>query len=107
MFEFLRAWCTDKFTRYNPDGAEHYFSEGYYRGWLDLKTGQEGRPDGPDLYDVPKCYRGDFARGYQDGFADGVENVDEDMREAVKIINSRLPPGGCMPGAGRAGGARW
>lgn len=23
-----------------------------------------------------------------------VEHVDEDMREAIKIINSRLPPGG-------------
>jgi hypothetical protein len=86
MLEFLCAWCTDRFTRYNPDGAEHYFAEGYYRGWLDLKTGQEGRPDRLDTYDVPQCYRGDYARGYQDGFADGVENVDEDDARLLENV---------------------
>ena len=81
----MKSFFVLKFFRYSLDGGEYYFNEGYRKGWVDLRAGFDNKENiGSSLRLVPRCYRDDYRRGYQDGFAGGIENFlffNDDSRE--------------------------
>ena len=82
MFDLIRAWCTDRFTHYNSDGAEFWYREGYYRAWMDHAMGNDADRDG-SIYDCPQCYHDDYRRGYDDGYEECSMSDDSRLREVV------------------------
>ena len=72
MVSVLRVLCEKRFSEYNPECAEHWCKEGYYRGWLDYKN--EEQFDSSRPFECPKMYERDWAEGYSQGWRESKDD---------------------------------
>ena len=72
--ESLRDLCAQLFSQWSEQGAEIAAIEGYERGVLDAA---EGKPEGETLpYDIHRMFKGDYERGYREGYEHGNEQLE-------------------------------
>ena len=70
----IGEYLTQRFSEYSDDGAEFYFSQGSYRGFLDAQSGSVLDNTSPS--DVIEIYDNDWRNGYDAGvkaFKDSLE----------------------------------